>query len=394
MYDAHQEAFSEETDFEKDPFDEWMHWSYREPFDPALWFVARDGDEIAGIALCRAVAARQATSTSGWVNILGVRKPWRRRGLGKALLEHAFREFRARGKTHAGLGVDGAQRGGARALRAGRDGGRALAHVVRKAPLMSRLRAKCPDCKTQTAVALGPEYECHACGRTFGAGMVRVRGAWGEGGEAMLEAAWLPLPYPEAAVIEEETLGEQSLSLAHDLPARPLVLGGDCCSHIGAVEGLSAGHDRIGVVWFDAHGDLNTPESSPSGNAWGMPLRMLIDSGAVAAENVALVGARNLDPPEEEFIAASGLHQGGADAIARALDGLDCVYVALDGDVFDPGEIASFMPEPGGLTVDEVEPMLRDIAARHTVIGAGLSALAPEERNVEPLSRLCAALGL
>jgi arginase family enzyme len=125
-----------------------------------------------------------------------------------------------------------------------------------------------------------------------------------------------------------------------------------------------------------------------------MPLRMLIDSGAVAAANVALVGARNLDPPEEEFIAASGLHQGGADAIARALDGLDCVYVALDGDVFDLGEIASFMPEPGGLTVDEVVPMLEEIAARHTVIGAGLSALAPEERNVEPLSRLCAALGL
>ena len=175
---------------------------------------------------------------------------------------------------------------------------------------MSRLRAKCPDCKTQTAVALGPEYECHACGRTFGAGMVRVPRAWGDGGEAMAESAWLPLPYPEAAVIEEDTLGEQSLALAHDLPARPLVLGGDCCSHIGAVEGLSAELDRIGVVWFDAHGDLNTPETSPSGNTWGMPLRMLIDSGAVAAGDVALVGARNLDPPEEAFIAASGVHQG------------------------------------------------------------------------------------
>jgi arginase family enzyme len=259
---------------------------------------------------------------------------------------------------------------------------------------MSRLRAKCPDCKTQTAVALGPEYECHACGRTFGAGMVRVPRAWGDGGEAMAESAWLALPYPEAAVIEEDSLGEQNLTLAHDLPARPLVLGGDCCSHIGAVEGLSAGHDRIGVVWFDAHGDLNTPETSPSGNTWGMPLRMLIDSGAVAADNVALVGARNLDPPEEEFIAASGLHEGASDAIAAALDGLDCVYVALDCDVFDAGDISSFMPEPGGLTVAEVEVMLTEIAARHTVIGAGISGLAPEERNVEPLSRLCAALGL
>jgi arginase family enzyme len=257
---------------------------------------------------------------------------------------------------------------------------------------MSRLRAKCPDCRTQTAVALGPEYECHACGRTFAAGLVRVPRAWGDGGEAMIESARLPLPYPEAAVIEEDSLGEQSLALAHDLPARPLVLGGCCCSHVGAVEGLSAGYDRIGLVWFDAHGDLNTPESSPSGNQWGMPLRMLIDSGAVDPGNVALIGARNLDPPEEEFIAASGIHQGAV-SIGAALDGLDCVYVALDCDVFEPDEIASFMPEPGGLGVDEVERILRDIASSHTVLGAGLTGLAPEERNIEPLTRLCAALG-
>ena len=258
---------------------------------------------------------------------------------------------------------------------------------------MSRLRAKCPDCRTQTAVALGPEYECHACGRTFAAGMVRVPKAWGDGGETMAASAGLPLPYPEAAVVEEDTLGEQSLALAHDLPDRPLVLGGCCCSHVGAVEGLSAGHDRIGLVWFDAHGDLNTPQTSPSGNQWGMPLRMLIDSGAVAAENVALIGARNLDPPEQEFIAASGVHQG-TEGIAAALEGLDCVYVALDCDVFEPDEISSFMPEPGGMTVDEVERIFRDIAATNTVIGAGISGLAPEERNVEPLTRLCSALSL
>ena len=105
VYDAHQEAFSEERDFEKDPFDEWVHWSYREPFDPELWFLALDGGEIAGIALCR--PERGGDLSLGWVNILAVRKPWRRRGLGMALLQHAFRELRARGKTEAGLGVDG-----------------------------------------------------------------------------------------------------------------------------------------------------------------------------------------------------------------------------------------------------------------------------------------------
>ena len=172
---------------------------------------------------------------------------------------------------------------------------------------MSRLRARCPDCRTFTAVALGPGYECHACGGEFGAGLVRVPRAWGEGGESMAEAARLPLPYPEASVVEEDSLGEQNLAIAMDLPERPLVLGGCCCAHIGAVEGLAARSSSIGLVWFDAHGDLNTPESSPSGNLWGMPLRMLLDSGAVKPENTLLLGARNLDPPEQEYVASIGL---------------------------------------------------------------------------------------
>ena len=191
---------------------------------------------------------------------------------------------------------------------------------------MSRLRAKCPDCKTYTAVALGPDYECHACGRVFQCGMVRVPQAWGDGGEVMVEAAWLELPFPEAAVVEADSLEEQNLALAADLPERPLVLGGDCCSHVGAVEGLAARQGRLSLIWLDAHGDLNTPESSPSGNQWGMPLRMLIDSGAVAPADVALIGARNLDPPEEEFIRSSGLHLG-EDGISRALDGVGRTYV-------------------------------------------------------------------
>jgi arginase family enzyme len=254
---------------------------------------------------------------------------------------------------------------------------------------VSVLRAKCPTCKTLTAVAVGPEYECHVCGRTFAAGLVRVPRAWGNGGEAMVEAASLPLDYPEAGVIEEETLQAQSLALASELPVRPLVLGGCCCSHVGVVEALAARHDRLGIVWLDAHGDLNTPETSPSGNAWGMPLRMLIDAGAVRAEDVALVGARNLDPPEVEFIERSGIH----DAADAVLDRVDCVYVALDCDVFEPSELGVFMPEPGGPTLQQVERQLGSIRASGSVVGAGFTGLAPDPQNVEKLERLAAALG-
>ena len=171
---------------------------------------------------------------------------------------------------------------------------------------MSTLRARCPDCRTLTAVAIDDEYQCHSCGREYAAGLVRVPRAWGSGGETMAAAALLALPYPEAARIEEATLDEQVAAQIRNLPVRPLVLGGCCCSHIGAIRGLAARRGRLAVVWVDAHGDLNTPESSPSGNAWGMPLRMAIDAGAVEPADVALVGARSLDPPELEYLAKPG----------------------------------------------------------------------------------------
>jgi arginase family enzyme len=254
---------------------------------------------------------------------------------------------------------------------------------------VSQLRAKCPTCRAHTAVAIGPDYECHSCGRTFAAGLVRVPRAWGDGGEPMIESAGLPLNYPETAVVEEDSLHAQTLAVASDLPQRPLVLGGCCCSHVGVVEGLASRHDRLGVIWLDAHGDLNTHETSPSGNEWGMPLRMLIDGGAIDPRDVALIGARNLDPPEVEFIASSGIQ----DSAAAVLERVDCVYVALDCDVFEPSELASFMPEPGGPTVAEVEKLLCGVRDRGAVVGAGLTGLAPDPANVEKLERLCTALG-
>jgi arginase family enzyme len=258
---------------------------------------------------------------------------------------------------------------------------------------LSRLRGKCPFCRTFTAVALGPDYECHSCGRAFGAGLVRVPQAWGEGGEAMAEAAWLELPYPEAAVVEADSLEEQSLALAADLPERPLVLGGCCCSHVGAVEGLAATQGRVSLLWLDSDGVLTPPVTSPSGDQWGMPLRMLLDSGAVEAGDVALVGARALDPAEREFLERSSVRVG-VDGIGAALSDAPCAYVALDCDVVEPGELSVFMPEAGGLALTELERLLAGIAGRTKVLGAGLTGLSFEPSNVEPLARLTGALGL
>lgn len=132
---------------------------------------------------------------------------------------------------------------------------------------MSVLRARCPDCRTLTAVAFDDGYQCHSCGREFAAGLVRVPAAWGVSGQAMAAAAAIALPFPEAAVVEQPTLEEQVAAQERSLPVRPLVLGGCCCAHVGAIRGLAMRGGRLAVVWLDAHGDLNTPQTSPSGNA-------------------------------------------------------------------------------------------------------------------------------
>ncbi len=112
VYDAVNDAFSDDYAHHPLPFDEWKRMRLEAPdFDPSLWFVAREGCEIAGI--CRCTEQRWSC---GWVDALGVRKPWRRRGLGSALLRHAFRMLHERGQKRVGLGVDAENPSGATRL--------------------------------------------------------------------------------------------------------------------------------------------------------------------------------------------------------------------------------------------------------------------------------------
>jgi arginase len=254
---------------------------------------------------------------------------------------------------------------------------------------VSVLRARCPTCRTFTAVAVGGGYECHRCGATFAAGLVRVPNAWGAGGEAMARAAHADLPYPEVAIVERATLEEQTLAIAGALPERPVIVGGCCCSHIGGASGLARRVRRLGVVWIDAHGDLNTPESSPSGNAWGMPFRMILDAGIIDVDDAALVGARSLDPPEVAYMLAVGID----DSIDRALDGVDATYVALDLDVLDPREIDVLIPEPDGFSTPELEALLGELASVTTIAGIGVTGFLETERNATVARRMLAAAG-
>lgn len=104
FYDAHMASFADTWLFTTEPYESWRHWFVDDSvFDPTLWFVAEEGDDLAGILIGRAPENEPGV---GWVRILGVVPEHRRRGLGQALLRHSFREFANRGFNAVGLGVD------------------------------------------------------------------------------------------------------------------------------------------------------------------------------------------------------------------------------------------------------------------------------------------------
>ncbi|MEG0258406.1 MAG: arginase [Lysinibacillus sp.] len=160
----------------------------------------------------------------------------------------------------------------------------------------------------------------------------------------------------------------------------PLVLGGDHSIAIGTFAGLGKHYKNLGVIWFDAHADLNTPETTPSGNIHGMPLAVSLGLGherlvqilgyapKIKAENVIIIGARSVDSGEKELIHMQGIKvysmheidKLGMTAVmddalsylkARNVDGL---HLSLDLDGLDPLYTPGVgTPVPGGLTYRE-----------------------------------------
>jgi ribosomal protein S18 acetylase RimI-like enzyme len=103
-YDAHMASFADSLDFYGFPYEQWRFWLFGEDEDPAFAILAEAGEEVAGLTICR--ERRGGDRELGWIHVLGVLPPWRRRGLGRALLLASFGELRDRGKPRAGLGVD------------------------------------------------------------------------------------------------------------------------------------------------------------------------------------------------------------------------------------------------------------------------------------------------
>ncbi|ULG72361.1 arginase [Macrococcus brunensis] len=158
----------------------------------------------------------------------------------------------------------------------------------------------------------------------------------------------------------------------------PLVIGGDHSIAMGTISGVKKHYDNLGVIWYDAHGDLNIADSSPSGNIHGMPLRALIGDGhpdlvniggyknKVKTENIVLIGMRDLDEGEKAYIKEVGIKTytmsdidriGMGQVIEETLEYLketDGIHLSLDVDALDPVETpGTGTTVPGGISYRE-----------------------------------------
>ncbi len=186
--------------------------------------------------------------------------------------------------------------------------------------------------------------------------------------------------------------GELATRVAAALAAgeRPVSLAGDCLSSLGMVAGLQRAGIDASLLWFDAHGDFNTPETSPSGFLGGMPLAMAAGRGdlrliealgvrPIDEERITLSDARDLDPGEREAVAGSGMTHIGdvADLLALPLpDGP--LYVHFDTDIVDATESpAQNYPVTGGPSAALMAQVFRRLARSASVVAVSVSAWNP-----------------
>ena len=216
---------------------------------------------------------------------------------------------------------------------------------------------------------------------------------------------------------------------SHAAGAVPVVLGGDHSLSAGSVPATAAAAARqgrrLGLLWIDAHGDMNTPDTSPSGNVHGMPLAALLGpepaelsaiggaSPAIDAARTVLIGVRTLDPAERDRVVASGVHVftmqdvdrlGMATVAERALElagrDTDDLHVSFDLDVCDPGIAPGVgTAVQGGLSYREAHLVMETVADSGRLRGLDLVELNPtlDHRNATAelgVELVLSALGL
>ncbi|WP_213421380.1 arginase [Bhargavaea massiliensis] len=189
----------------------------------------------------------------------------------------------------------------------------------------------------------------------------------------------------------------------------PLVLGGDHSIAIGTLAGLNEHYSNLGVIWYDAHTDLNTAETSPSGNIHGMPLAVAMGLGhgdltsigngpTVKPENIVVIGARSIDPGERELVKEKGIrvytmHEIDRDGMTAIMEdairyleerGVDGVHLSLDLDGLDPLYTPGVgTPVQGGLSYRESHLAMEMLHSTGRITSAEFVEVNPilDERN-------------
>jgi len=185
--------------------------------------------------------------------------------------------------------------------------------------------------------------------------------------------------------------------IARDQGRFPVVLAGNCNSCLGTLAGI--GEDQLGVIWLDAHGDFNTPETTLSGFFDGMGLaaaagrcwKPLVGTipgfRPIAEANIVHIGARDLDLAEEQLMRQSALAlvpvQNVHDVLGSIFDGLSAkvsrVYLHVDMDILDTGEaLPNHLAVPGGLAVDAVEEIILRVKERFEICASAITSFDPE----------------
>jgi len=186
---------------------------------------------------------------------------------------------------------------------------------------------------------------------------------------------------------------------------RPVSIVGDCCAAIGTLAGLQRGGLDPTLIWFDAHGDFNTWETTHSGFLGGMPLAMLVGLGeqrmpqavdlqSISEERVILTDARDLDPGEKILVQSSKIHH-----LPIISDLLDFpfpdrpLYVHFDVDVLDPEDApANNYLAPGGPTADELKDVFDHLSSSFPIVALSMSSWNPELDTDGETQRLCMQL--
>ncbi|WP_338471375.1 arginase [Niallia sp. XMNu-256] len=204
-------------------------------------------------------------------------------------------------------------------------------------------------------------------------------------------------------VAEKNEILAQKVAQVVDEGSFPLILGGDHSIAIGTLAGLAKQYKNLGVIWFDAHGDLNTVETSPSGNIHGMPLAVSLGLGhnlltniggvtpKVKPENIVIIGARSLDEGEKSLIKAKeikvftmheidrlGMTKVMEETISYLKDKTDGVHLSFDLDGLDPSDAPGVgTPVIGGVSYRESHLAMEMLAEAHLITSAEFVEINP-----------------